>query len=284
MLNTLEIIFVGLMNVTQSTCSKLASDRIKTNEVLSFNVLKSGSAVLFMLLFFGARLDINTETAVYAALYGSFLLFSMICGYLALMAGNMAITSLIVSYSIVIPYLFGALFLKEKVGFLQVIGFLLLLVSMFLLKKKSGDRVYGKNWGLYTLITFLCNGACSIIQKLHQRDFPGQYNKEFNVISLAVIFSVLLVAVIVRGVRGGGYCRMAFTKFAVPAGVLTAASNSLTLYLSAIVNATILFPLITVSSALFNCIASWAVFGDKLNPRQLFAIALGVGSILLIRL
>ena len=59
--------------------------------------------------------------------------------YFALMLGSMTLTSLIVSYSVIIPCIYGIVFLKEPISICFVIGLLLLAISLFLVNKgKSG--------------------------------------------------------------------------------------------------------------------------------------------------
>ena len=120
--------------VSQSAFTKLSS-KGGSVRTASFNMLKSLAAfVLFFVLSLGS-LEIHLPTLLYAAAYGTSLLMSTLCGFLALSKGSMAITSLICSYSIVIPCAFGIIALDEKVTVYRCIGFVLLALSILLLKK-----------------------------------------------------------------------------------------------------------------------------------------------------
>ena len=71
--------------------------------------------------------------------------------------------------------------------------------------------------------------------------------------------------------------------YAVLAGILMGVANLITLHLAAGVNASVLFPMITIFSMLSNVIISRLVFGDRFSPRQLCGILIGVISVILIK-
>ena len=61
-------------------------------------------------------LTLHGATALYSALYGTALALSMYCGLKALGLGNMALVSMIASFSLIIPCLWGLLFLGEMLS------------------------------------------------------------------------------------------------------------------------------------------------------------------------
>jgi len=72
-------------------------------------------------------------------------------------------------------------------------------------------------------------------------------------------------------------------KYAIVAGILMGIANYLTLVLSAKVNASVLFPVISISSMIINVTVSKLYFKDKLTPVQIAGIGLGVISVLFIK-
>ncbi len=279
MIWTLLTVLTSMCSVGQSSFTKLSSAKGRASGVMRINAVKVGAAFLLFLLISFQRLQFHLPTLLFSAAYGLLLFGGNLFGYLALMRGSMAITSLIVSYSVLLPCIFGIAFLNESVTALRILGFVLLLASMYFLRRKADDDTKKSGrWLLYVVLTFLCNGVGSVLQKLHQTAYPGSYCNEFLLCALAV--NLLLFALIAAGrrekVRGG-------TVYAMVAGVLMGAANYLTLYLSAKVSASILFPMITVFSALLNVTVSALVFKDKFTLRQSMGILLGVGSVLLIK-
>lgn len=263
----------------QSTLAKFTSSKGKTIEPMRFNFFKLGAAFVFFALISIATLSFHPQTAVYAACYALLFFGSNIFGYLALMHGSMALTSLIVSYNVIIPCLHGIFFLGEKMRIFQGVGLILLLASMAIIMRPGKNNTINKKWFMYVALTFVCNGFCSIIQKLHQTAFPGEYCNEFTVYSLfvcAVLFFVLSKPYKREKSNGA-------VKYAVFAGILMGAANYITLVLSASVNSSVLFPVVSVCSAIFIVTASKIFFKDKLSAVQLVGICMGVISVLLIK-
>lgn len=276
---TLLTVLTSVCNVGQSSFTKLSSAKGQTTGVMRINAVKVGTAFLIFFLISFYKLQLHLPTILFAVGYGVLLFGSNLFGYLALMRGSMAISSLIVSYSVLIPCIFGIAFLNESVTVLRIFGLVLLLVSMYFLRRNlGGDAKKSGRWLMYVVLTFLCNGVGSVLQKLHQTAYPGSYCNEFLLCALSV--NLLLFTVIAIGRRekaSGG------TLYAMLAGALMGAANYLTLFLSAKVSASVLFPMITVISALLNVTVSTLVFKDKFTLRQGIGILLGVVSVLLIK-
>ena len=264
--------------VSQSTFTKLSSARGK-DSVVGFNFFKCVAAFFLFLVLSIGTLQLHAPTALYGLVYGISLLASMLFGFFALAKGSMAITSLICSYSIVIPCVFGIVWLKETVEWCQYVGLALLVLSMFLLRKKDAELRLEKGWGICVTITFVCNGICSVIQKLHQVAYPGEYCREFSLFATLFMTVVLFVAFLVKKEKATG----SNIKFALPAGVFMGISNYLSLILASKVNATVLFPMITVFTIILNCLVSKVFFKDKFSVAHILGIIIGAFSVILIK-
>lgn len=278
MITLLSALFASICTVGNSFFTKLASGKNGSANIMKFNAVKSFAALIFFLPFFMGK-GFHIPTVLYACAYGFLSFFSTTFGFLALMSGSMAITSLIVSYSVLIPCLFGFIFLNEPMTVLRIAGILLLSISMYLLKANKQSVPTKKNWLLYVTITFFCNGLCSVIQKLHQIAFPSQYCTEF------IFFSVCLNFILFGGISlfKKGKLSSSVTTYATIAGVFTTLANFTTLFLSAKVNATILFPIVCVFTTLFNVVISKFLFKDKFSILQLAGIVLGIVSVIFIK-
>lgn len=270
------IVISSLFSVSQSTLTKMASDAKK---VISFNFIKFFGACLFFALISLGTFKFHIPTLFYAIFGGITLVLSTVFGHLALTKGPMAVTSLICSYNIVIPCIFGIAYLKESLTYLKAMGFILLIISMYLLSKRDSERAYKKGWIYCVIITFLCNGLSSIIQKLHQTNFKGQFLNEFIFFVLLSAFILLFVLTLFKREKPN----VKNIKFAVPSGILLGVANFLTLFLSARVDASVLFPIVTIFTVIFVSLTSRFVFKDKLTLKQIFGIALGVISVIIIK-
>ena len=117
---------------------------------MSFNAFKTGTAFLVFLIFCLIRgVTLHIPSAIYAAIYALFLVTSTFCGYMALAIGSMALSSLIASYSVVIPVIYGFTVLGEELYPIRLIGLALLLISLFIFTKRDNSKKTGKLWALF---------------------------------------------------------------------------------------------------------------------------------------
>lgn len=262
----------------QSALGKLYGRR--NGSSASFNLSKSAAAVVLFIAFaiFGG-FSLHAPTLLYGVAYGLSLLVSMYCGFSALACGPMAITSVIASFSLIIPYIFGIFVFGEKAKATGVCGIVLIAAALMLMNFKKPENL-SRKWWILSLLTFLTNGICSVLQKYHQLAYPGEYQTEFMLTAMAVVFAVLLAVSLVKRQSE----KVEITALGCVSGVLNALANYLTIYLSATENASTLFPIISVA----NAVASWCfgrfAFGEKLRTAQLFGLALGILSVLLMKI
>ena len=281
MINYLIAALAGIFATSQSTFTKIAPRVEGKPKIMRFNVMKVGAAFAVFALIFIWKMQLHLPTFIYAGIYGASQFFSTLFGFLALASGSLALTSTIVSYSVLIPCAFGIIFLREDISLLNGLGLALLLVSIFLLKRPSDGKKFSKEWLTYVAITFGCNGISSIVQKLHQTAYPGKFQGEFMIFSMLVSFLLFVIVWLASGKDAGdGVCH---AKFALPAGVLMGFNSFLTLSLASKFNASVLFPTVSVFQTVFNLLFSKIFFREKLNVRQIIGILVGVSSVILIK-
>ena len=92
---------VVLFSVTQSATTKLFHKG--GGSQLAFNAIKALSAFVLMLVVSLFRFNFHLPTLLFGMAYGVLLCVSMYAGYEALRRGPMALTSMLVSFSIIIP-------------------------------------------------------------------------------------------------------------------------------------------------------------------------------------
>ena len=169
--------------------------------------------------------------------------------------------------------------LHETVEWYQYLGFAFLALSMFLLRKKDAELRFEKGWGICVTVTFICNGLCSVTQKLHQVAYPGEYCREFSLVASFFMTAVLLLVSLIKREKASKES----IKFALPAGALMGLANFLSLVLSSKIDATVLFPMITIFTIILNWLVSKLFFKDKFSLAQIFGIILGAVSVILIK-
>lgn len=259
----------GQVTLGKSYASKGGSAHI-------FNINKAIAGILvFLIMGIFKGMSMHLPTVFFGIGYGVFLGISMFTGFKALGIGPMALTSIIASFSLVIPFVFGITVWKEAMSLYGVIGIVLLLSAIILLnfKKEKGLSI---KWSVFALLTMAANGICSLIQKYHQLYYPCEYRIEFMIWSLICVLCVTLLM--------GKSELKAFgsNTTGIVSGILNGGANFIVLYLAATENASVLFPVVSVC----NVIAVWLIgrilFKEKLKPLQVIGLVLGVTAVFLL--
>lgn len=250
-------------------------------ESLTFNINKALiGTLLFLVLGLMSGFSWHLETMLFGLFYGISLCISMHTGFKALSIGPMALTSIIASFSLIIPFLFGIILWNEILTLLKFSGIILLLLSIFLInaKKESG---FSAKWLFYALVTLLSNGFCSVIQKMHQIKFPTLYRTEFMFWALLCVSIILTIT---YNTKRNGKVKFGFSLLGIASGIANCCANFIVLFLSATENASVLFPIIAVA----NIITVWVIgilfFKERLKVLQAIGLVMGAVSVVLLKI
>ena len=271
-----------LLNVTCSTVqSALGKQYAKRGGgSLLFNINKAGIGTILCLVFGLANgFSWHFYTMLFGAIYGISLCVSMHTGFKALSIGPMALTSVIASFSLIIPFLFGIVFWNESLTLLKSIGIILLLISVLFINIKKESGFSGK-WLFYALITLLTNGVCSVIQKMHQLNFPSLYKTEFMFWALFCVSIILLV----KHKTKDKQTELKFSLLGTASGIANCLANYIVLYLSATENASVLFPIVAIANMITVWIIGIVFFKERLRFLQTVGLFLGVISVVLLKI
>lgn len=250
----------------------------------------SGMVTLFALVFFlitAKDLVFQSEMLPYSFAFAAVYAGGTITSVLALRWGSLAITSLVMSYSLVIPTLYGLIFLNETVGSLQIIGLCILLVSLFLVKGErppADKKTVSAKWLIAVAVSFVCNGCCSIIQKEQQNAFNGIYNSSFMIVALAIAAVVSFIAGLIAERKD---LKAIFRHGIVTAalcGLSNGATNYLVMVIVATVAASLFFPLLSAGQLILTFLISVFLYKEKFLPRQLAGLALGIAALVLLNI
>ena len=273
-----------LLNVVgsagQSTCSKYYAS--KGGSVRAYNLNKAAVALLvFFFVGLCKGMSFHVPTILWGFGYGACICVSGFTGFTALGLGPMALTSMIASFSLVIPFVVGVTVWGETLSMWGVFGIILLVVSIVLLNFKKIDDRLSLKWTVFTFLTFFVTGIASVFQKQHQMNYPGLYRTEFMVASMLCMLVILLVVVLAKGTA------KTEVRFCVPGsigGFLEGVANYIVLYLAATQNASVLFPVVSVA----KIIAVWCIgriaFREQLKLWQTIGLVAGIAAIALLNL
>ena len=263
----------------QSALSKQSA--VKGGSSTVFNISKAASgAVMFLIFGLVLGLRFHLPSLLMGICYGVFLCLSMHCGFKALGMGPMAMSSIIASFSLIIPFIFGLTVWGESLTVWGAVGIALLLGSIFLLNFKKEKGISFK-WSVYAFLTMAANGICSLMQKYHQLYFPGEYRTELMISALVTVLVILLVIELAHKKDGPA---LKVSGLGVFSGILNGASNYIVLYLAATEKASVLFPLVSISHVMAVWLIGRVWFKEKLKWLQMVGLLLGLAAILLLNL
>lgn len=283
----------------QSPFKKLYQAKSNKGTFLFVSLITLAAAIFFAGACLFQGFSFEWGALPYSLLFAFALCVCNVTSVLALRYGSLALTSLISSYSLMIPTVYGFLRFGEHVYVSQVIGIVLLVVSLYLtnmVKKqpvaadqevKAGEEKKKSSFTLWLIMAVamaLSNAMCTIVQREEQVRFDGKYKNEFMLIALLVSFVAMLAVGLVRDRRD---LKTVMKLGAVPA-VLTGAANGATNLLVMIVTATvatsIFFPVISGGGMVLAYVISVTLFKERFTTMQKIGILLGVASLVFLNL
>lgn len=277
-------IAVVLCSVSQSMMNKLNKD----GDAIRFNFFKALAACLvFFSIFLFSREGFHLQTMLYGAVQGVLFAVANQLGYKAIQTGPMALTAMLVNFSLIIPFLFGILHFGEIPSLFACFGFVLLLTALVFLnlrRRSDEDKRLSLQWAVYTVATLLANGFCAVVTTLHQHAFSEQF--EYGYIAWTTVVCLLIFSVL--ALRGGKlkreYRRKRGDLLACGAGVMNTLSSFLTVFLAACSPASVLYPLLSATTMLGALLVGRIIFRERLDTFQLAGFAIGVFSVVLFNL
>jgi drug/metabolite transporter (DMT)-like permease len=197
---------------------------------------------------------------------------------------------MLVSFSVMIPLIWGITVGNETLKVIQYPALALLLGAIVLTnvdkirarREKDTETRYGI-WLLFVGITFGCNGVCSILQKQHQTLYSEAYSGEFMLFAMllcAIVFSLAAIGKVSlkewRAAKG--------KHLGMLSGLANGIANFLTLILAGMENASVLFPIISAGTNLGSLACGSLLFREKLKANHFVALAAGVVAVVLLKL
>jgi len=235
--------------------------------------------------FASGEVAISPAALVFGTIYGVLLCAFLYFKTTALTTGPVSLTTLISCCAFVIATGFGVVYANEKVNVFQIIGMLMLLVSLVLCvnPKKSGEKLTVK-WFVYAFLFFLAGGFVGIFYKVFGKSSAAA---EVNgmMLTAAVVSMVMfgLFGVVIN--KGTGKPMPKIRKSALIYILLAGATSCiyirLNVSLSAVIPSAVFFPVSNGSTVILSTIAGKFLFGEKLKPIQTIGIIIGFAAIVI---
>ena len=242
----------------------------------------------------------SVETLLYGIVFGIFFFLASAMSAKGNMIGSMALTSVIMNMSLIVPLLYSVLFLKESFTLLHVVGFVFFTASVVCSAwSKDAQKKGSLLWLIVILIGFCSNGLTATIQKIYV--MKSSVNQDSVFLGVAYLVAALcflgkyLVQYFCRTQSKAaepvemvpflkdGYL-LKLVAVALLAGVGSFGGNLLLGRLAPVVNAAILYPCINGGLAICTSLLSFFFFKEKPTAQKLLSILLGCVAIVVLNL
>jgi len=286
------LLFVSVMSETiKNAYTNHFSKQIAKNnaDTYLFNAVLSVGGVLFFMCT-GNVYKVSAFSLYMAVIFAVVTIFAQVFLTLAMGCGPMSF-SILFTYlgTMIIPTIYGMVFLDQMPSVTQWIGFGLMLISVAASVdlKQKGQNAMTVKWLLLTLGGFIMWGLVGVCQQIHQ---SSEHAGELNgfLFYTFVIMTVLLMGFFylckLRGETQNYMIRSKASIFVLLSGVANGAINLINLFLAGRMPGVIFFPIVSGGVIILSGIAAIIVFKEWLQKKQVVGVVAGVLSVILLAL
>ena len=195
----------------------------------------------------------------------------------ALQYGTLSFSNFIMGSGMIIPIIYGAVFLGEKLTLLQMILLLVVIVVMAIALDIKGGKP-DKRWLFYSVGAMVFVGAIGILQAMHQAS--NKKDELFQFLLIAFDFTVILngISWAISGKKepSGYKMKSKALPMAIASGVFMGAVHILNLYLAGVCPKVVFFPIVNGGLIFVTLFAAVIFFKEKMKTKQWIAISIGI--------
>ncbi|MBE5771869.1 MAG: hypothetical protein E7336_10925 [Clostridiales bacterium] len=246
---------------------------------LMFNILVGFTAALFFWIFNGFKWESTPFSQLMGIAQALMGVAYAIIGFKVMKEGGVALYALFLTTgSMVVPYVWGLLFLGESFSWLRMAGLLIIIVAVFI--TKVSDFKANPKQMLLCVAVFFFNGLVGVISKVHQVEV------NYPVVSAAAF--TVLVNFWKMALSGAAYGAM-FKKlreqpklpplrktypYVVGCTMTGGIYYILQLLVAGKVSASVMFPMMTGGNIIFSALLGKAILHENLSKRAIIGIIL----------
>jgi drug/metabolite transporter (DMT)-like permease len=259
----------------------------------SYFLFNSGyfSLVVLVLLLLNREFETTNQLTIILGLsFGSLFILTMLLYMKAMENGPLSYTSLLYSFGIVVPVIFGIFFWREPALPVQIIGLVLLLLTLVISnrQKTASPASVSLRWLLYSICAMLGNGGLMTILKAHQMVMPGQQVEEFLVLAFGFAALLSFLIFFYRNTRKKEPVihmrsrRLALVLLA--AGLSTALGNQISVSISGRMPAIIQFPTMNGGIVILATLYAVIVYRERMTRYSTSGLLIGLTALVMISL
>ena len=273
--NYLMIIFATILLALNFAVTKEYQQKEGTSleNGLKFNILLGAFSAGIFFVMNGFKIELNVFSVVMASIMAIVIVVYTIIGFKIMSEEKMALyTVFLMSGGMIVPYIWGLLFLNEPFSILRTIGLIVIAAAVFITNADSSKP--GAKQIIMCLAVFLLNGCVSVISKEHQINPQAASFVDFLIInSLAKVLFCFITLLFVKN-RNAAKSKISLKPVLIifSSALLSGFSYLLQLIGAKNLEATVLYPIVTGGGIIFTAFAGSIFFKEKIT----FKIALGI--------
>lgn len=281
-------VIVGM--TLQNVFKKQYNQKTANRGGATFCALSTVFAAVVFLVFAKYPLHFDTGFVGYSVGFAVSYSVSVIFSVLAISCGSLALTSLFISYSLIIPTAYGIFFQHSPISVAFVIGLVLFAVSLFLINytkdESDADTKITLKWVIFAVLAFFGNGMCSTVQNMQVTSFKGEMKSEFMILAYIISMVGMLV-----------YALFTEKRDIIPSAKKGFLPVALCGLFNGIVNlsvilavergeipSAVLYPTVSAGGMILTFLISTFIYREKMSKSQITGFFVGVVSVVLLNL
>ncbi len=279
----LVVVGVSAQSILQKQYNAKFSE-VKNSNYL-YNFCMTFVACLWFLVVFLITPTVNADSVIYSVLFAVTFCMSIVFQFLAIKTGPLALTALIISFSLLIPIVYGLIFLDETLSLYGIIGIVFLVVSLVLINDfKKGQAKISKKYLLYLILAFTGNGLCTTFQKMQQIVFDGQFGGFFMFVAMSFVALFNFVMLLKNKPPKELNIYKTGTLLAGITGVCNGFCNFIIVVLATKLPSVIVYPTLCTGNMFIVFMFALLIFKEKFKPYQYVGYVLGVLATVLLNI
>lgn len=259
-----------------------------------FNVITSLVAAITLFSVSGS-LKASFFTLTLAIVFGLTTAIQRVTYLQALEVGPFSYTSVIVSLSMLIPTLSGAVIWGEHIYPIQIVGIIFMMGCLILsVDFKEEQKKSSLKWLFFCSLAFIGCGAIGLMQKWHQSTSYKEELNQFLVLAFitSAVFSGISTTIAkktekAQPVETAGPQKkklLAATPIIIMivCGICIGVSNILNLYLSGAMDSAVFFPIVNGGGLILTTLAALVLFKERLSKKRWVGLLLGIIAVILL--
>jgi len=256
-----------------------SKDHVKQDrDIYLFNVFMYGGSLAVMLV-----LQCLNPVSLSWGSVGLAALFALAVGGMqttflrALRRGPLSYVNFIQTSGLVIPALFGVVFLGQPIKILQILALPILLFSMALVMDLKKEKSSGK-WLGDAIGSLVCCGVVGVVQSIQQSS--AWANEQNTFLAMSFLFVVLfnLISFLISPKSAEKKAVIPLKAYFLPllSGIFFGVVNALNLFLIGVIPNVISFPIANGGLLIVTMLAAVVIFHESHNRKQWFGIFVGL--------